>query len=222
MSDPEISGDTALPVLPGVPTVVHTTGILIGYWRVSSRSQDPSRQQSALRAAGVSERWTFGDKITGKTLSRDGLDQALAVARPGDALCVTNLDRLGRNLVEVLTFVRDLTREGIGLVTLLDRIKIDTRTNDLTSQMALLMLGFLGEIELMLIEDRKRSATDNRRASGKKVGRKQAATAEQQEFARLLHAAGDSYSDISRKTGIPRGSLHRYLLAEGQADRLAA
>ncbi len=152
----------------------------------------------------------FGDKISGKVMSRDGLDTALSHCRPGDALCVANLDRLGRDLASVLILVRDLTRQGIGLVTLLDRIKVDTRTNDLTSQMALLILAFLGEVELMMIDDRKRNAAENRARTGKPLGRPRSATPAQVEHAVLLRAAGDSHRLISEKTGIPKGSLSRY------------
>jgi hypothetical protein len=48
-------------------------------------------------------------------------------------------------------------------------------------------------------------------AAGGQVGRPVAHPAEKIEHARLLKATGDSLAVISRKTGIPNASLHRYL-----------
>jgi DNA invertase Pin-like site-specific DNA recombinase len=66
----------------------------IGYGRVSTRDQNPSAQRDALAAAGCDQ--VFTDKASGKLARRPELDRALLVARAGDQLVVTKLDRLGR------------------------------------------------------------------------------------------------------------------------------
>ena len=50
--------------------------MLIGYARVSTEDQDPQYQLDALKAAGCVQ--VFQDRTSGATLSRAGLDQALA------------------------------------------------------------------------------------------------------------------------------------------------
>ncbi|MEU0565041.1 helix-turn-helix domain-containing protein [Nonomuraea sp. NPDC005983] len=49
-------------------------------------------------------------------------------------------------------------------------------------------------------------------ATGEHVGRPIAHPVEKIDYARLLKAEGDSLAQIAAKTGIPKTSLHRYLL----------
>lgn len=98
------------------------------YARVSSRkrSQDlsPRRQLEQLgayaRARGWSVAGSFTDKASGRTLEREGLAAALAMLRErkADVLLVVDLDRLGRNLADVIRMTEDLQRWGAGLVIL--------------------------------------------------------------------------------------------------------
>jgi DNA invertase Pin-like site-specific DNA recombinase len=53
-----------------------------------------------------------------KLARRPGLDQALLVARRGDQLVVTKLDRLGRSLEHLIELSKDLQSRGVDLVVL--------------------------------------------------------------------------------------------------------
>jgi DNA invertase Pin-like site-specific DNA recombinase len=68
----------------------------IGYARVSTRDQNPGAQLDALSAAGCDP--VFIEKASGKLASRPELDKALMVARAGDRLAVTKLDRRDRRV----------------------------------------------------------------------------------------------------------------------------
>jgi DNA invertase Pin-like site-specific DNA recombinase len=72
----------------------------IGYGRVSTRDQNPDGQQDALVAAGCEQ--VFIDQASGKLASRPKLDEALSIARDGDQLIITKLDRLGRSLEHLI------------------------------------------------------------------------------------------------------------------------
>jgi DNA invertase Pin-like site-specific DNA recombinase len=96
----------------------------IGYGRVSTRDQNPDAQRDALNGAGCAE--VFIDKASGKLASRAELDKALMVAREGDQLVVTKLDRLGRSLEHLITLSNGLQARGVDLVVL-DQ-SIDTST----------------------------------------------------------------------------------------------
>lgn len=74
--------------------------VKIGIARVSTRDQHPESQEDALRAAGCEK--VFTDKASGKLARRPGLDNALLIARQGDQLVVTKLDRLGRSLEHLI------------------------------------------------------------------------------------------------------------------------
>jgi DNA invertase Pin-like site-specific DNA recombinase len=88
----------------------------IGYGRVSTRDQNPDGQQDALVAAGCEQ--VFIDQACGKLASRPRLDEALRVARDGDQLIVTKLDRLGRSLEHLIALSGQLQTRGVDLVVL--------------------------------------------------------------------------------------------------------
>lgn len=51
------------------------------------------------------------DKMSGKDFQRPRYQAMLKKLRPGDQLCVTSIDRLGRNYEEILEQWRVLTKE---------------------------------------------------------------------------------------------------------------
>ncbi|WP_438803445.1 recombinase family protein [Nocardia brevicatena] len=60
------------------------------------------------------------NKKTGATVDWPGLTKLLEYARPGDIIAAYTLDRLSRNLREVLNLVHDLGEKRIGVRTLAD------------------------------------------------------------------------------------------------------
>lgn len=90
--------------------------VRIGVARVSTRDQHPEAQHDALVAAGCDQ--IFVDKASGKLARRPGLDKALLVAREGDQLVATKLDRLDRSLEHLIELSKDLQSRGVDLVVL--------------------------------------------------------------------------------------------------------
>src|SRR5271170_4048982 len=107
------------------PTV-STAGVQIGYARVSTGHQSLDQQLDALTAAGVDPERVYSDKLSGTSTreQRPGLAALLDYARPGDAIVVVGIDRLGRNAAEVMTTIRELGERGIVLRSL--REGVDT------------------------------------------------------------------------------------------------
>ena len=66
----------------------------------------------------------------------------LGYARRGDVITVHTLDRLGRNLREVLNLVHDLAEKGIGVRSLADPMPIDT-TSEGMGHVAFLFIALL-------------------------------------------------------------------------------
>jgi DNA invertase Pin-like site-specific DNA recombinase len=73
-----------------------STGIRIGYARVSTGEQNLDLQLDALQQAGCKR--IFSDTLSGARTERPGLMEALSHLREGDTLVVWKLDRLGRRL----------------------------------------------------------------------------------------------------------------------------
>ena len=89
-------------------------GDILGYARVSTAAQDAASQQDRLREFGAIR--VFVDVISGRRFERPALAELIDHARPGDRLCVTRLDRLGRSLKELLDTVESLKVSSIHLL----------------------------------------------------------------------------------------------------------
>ncbi|MFF8032312.1 MULTISPECIES: recombinase family protein [unclassified Streptomyces] len=152
----------------------------------------------------------YVDKKSGATVEHPGLADLLAYARPGDTVVVHTLDRLGRNLREVLNLVHDLDEKQIGVRSLADPLPINTADEGM-ARIAFLLLALFAEMERTFTAERAAHARTVAEAAGRRIGRPVAHPAEKIEYARLLKAQGTSYGEISAKTGIPKTSLHRYL-----------
>jgi Resolvase, N terminal domain len=84
----------------------------------------------ALTAAGVNPTRVYTDKLSGTSTreQRPGLAALLDYARPGDAIVVVGIDRLGRNAAEVMTTIRELRDRDIVLKSLREGIDTSNAT----------------------------------------------------------------------------------------------
>ncbi len=187
-----------------------TGGLDLGYARVSTTKQSLERQFAALGEAGIPDERVYVDKKTGATVDRPGLAELLTYARAGDTLVVHTLDRLGRNLREVLNLVHDLSEKGIGVRSLADPLPINTSDEGM-GRIAFLLLALFAEMERTFTAERAAHARAVAEAAGRRIGRPAAHPADKIEYARLLKNQGVSLGQIATKTGIPKTSLHRYL-----------
>ncbi|MER5757204.1 recombinase family protein [Streptomyces sp. NPDC002088] len=193
-------------------------GLELAYARVSTTKQSLERQLNALGAAGIPDERIYVDKKSGATVERPGLTDLLAYARPGDTIVVYTLDRLGRNLREVLSLVHDLKEKQIGVRSLADPLPINTADEGM-GRVAFLLLALFAEMERTFTAERAAHARAVAEAAGRRIGRPVAHPADKIEYARLLKHQGSSLGQIAAKTGIPKTSLHRYLT---EAEPVAA
>lgn len=106
--------------------------MLIGYMRVSKvdGSQSLDLQRDSLVRAGVEINNIYEDMASGKRDDRPGFAMCEKALRPGDTLVVWKLDRLGRDLRNLVSTVHDLTTRGIGFEVLTGHgASIDTTTS---------------------------------------------------------------------------------------------
>ena len=119
-----------VPKPADIETVVTArSGDTLGYARVSSNDQNPEAQRAGLIETSAIR--VFTDVVSGKRFDRPGLAELIDHARPGDRLCVTKLDRLGRSLRELLETVEGLKARGIHLVNLEERLDTSSATDEL-------------------------------------------------------------------------------------------
>src|ERR1700749_3216898 len=150
-------------------TAPAATGTQLGYARVSTGHQSFDQQVDALTTAGVDSARVYSDKLSGTSTreQRPGLAALLDYARPGDAIVVVGIDRLGRNAAEVMLTIRELGERGIVLRSLREGID----TSNATGRMIAGVLASLAELELELQRERRSAAREARRNRGQPIGR---------------------------------------------------
>jgi DNA invertase Pin-like site-specific DNA recombinase len=191
------------------------TGAQLGYARVSTGHQSLDQQLDALTSAGVDPERIYRDKLSGTSTreQRPGLAALLDYARPGDAIVVMGIDRLGRNAAEVMTTIRELRDREIVLRSL--REGIDTA--NATGRMVAGVLASLAELELELGRERRAAAREARRARGQSIGRPKALDASKAALAKRMHTSGEPVSTIAAALGVSRATVYR-VLAEHDDD----
>ena len=172
-----------------------TTDAQLGYARVSTGHQSLDQQLDAPTAGGVEPNRVYSDKLSGPSTreERPGLAALLDYARPGDAIVVAGIDRLGRNAAEVMATIRELGQRNIVLRSLREGID----TSNATGRMVAGVLASLAELELELGGERRAAAREARRARGQAIGRPKALDKSKAALARRMHSSGEPASTIA-------------------------
>ncbi len=179
-------------------------GMKIGYARVSTDGQNLDLQLDTLKAAGCEVIYQDAG-VSGATIERDGLSQALSVFGEGDSLVVWKLDRLGRSLGFLCELVEYLGKQGAGFQSLTDGI--DTTTS--SGKLVFHIMGALAEFECDLIRERTKAGMKAAKKRGKHVGRPRSLTAQQVNYARELLDAGKSRREIAELFSVSDNTVGR-------------
>lgn len=137
----------------------------VGYIRVSSKKQNYDRQYMALE--DKVER-VFCEKKSGKTTKgRTELRELIDYVREGDTVYVASIDRLGRDLMDILSVSKELETKGVNIVS----IKEGIDTSQEIGRMYMVFAGMFAEAELSLINERAEEGREAAKAKGKTGGR---------------------------------------------------
>jgi DNA invertase Pin-like site-specific DNA recombinase len=188
----------------------------IGYGRVSTRDQHPEAQDDALRAAGCEQ--VFIDRASGTLARRPELDKVLLVAREGDQLVITKLDRLGRSLEHLIDLAKALQQRSIDLIVL-DQ-GIDTATA--IGRMFFQILGAIAEFEHALMSERTMDGLEAARARGRTGGQKPKLGPRQVQLAQAMYDEQGpdgrrryTVQQIADEFGVTRPTIYRHLTRSG-------
>jgi DNA invertase Pin-like site-specific DNA recombinase len=131
------------------------------------------------------------------------------LALDGDTLVVTTMDRVARSPQHLLEIVEGLERKGAAVRLLdFDGHKIDTHSRQ--GRLLLTMFAAFAQFERESTLERQRHGIAEAGAEDRRKGRKPTAMARADEV-RALAADGVGPSEIARKLGIGRTSVHRVL-----------
>ena len=189
------------------------SAMLVGYIRVSSGSdrQSTDLQRDALQAAGVDARHLFEDHASGARDDRPGLAKALEFVRPGDALVVWKLDRLGRSLSHLLSIVTTLKDRRVAFRSLTEGMDTTTTSGELLFH----VFGALAQYERALTHERVIAGLAAAKRRGRVGGRPAAIVGEKLDAIIAALDGGMSKAAVCRNFGVKRTTLIETLARVG-------
>ena len=189
--------------------------MIVGYIRVSTLDQNADRQHIVLNAAHVEK--IYEDHISGANTDRAQFQAMMQFLREGDELVVLSLDRLARNLRDLLDTVETLGKRGVSVRFLKENLLFDARSNaDPTSKLMLSMVGAFAEFERSMIRSRQAEGIALAKARGAYKGRPRSVTDEQISKLKAALAQEVPLTKATRKVGISRTTAYRYLAVAKQ------
>lgn len=186
---------------------------VFGYARVSTHEQTLDLQRDALSAAGATT--IYEDTATGENAERPELSQCLKALREGDTLVVWRLDRLGRNVQDLLRIVNALEDRGIAFMSLTEAIN----TRGPTGKLIFHLFAALAEFERDLIRERTLAGLAAARARGRMGGRPRALDNRGEKRAVAMMKSNDlPITEIARILGVSRSTLYNLHARANAAD----
>ena len=179
----------------------------IGYARVSTGLQNLNLQEDRLNQYGCEK--IFSDHISGSKSKRPGLDKAIEFARAGDTIVVWRLDRLGRNMEDLITLVNELNNRGVSFHSLEENITMDKSSS--TGQLLFHLFAAFAEFERNLILERSSAGRIAARARGRYGGRPEKLNKQDLKLLKTLYDNGTPIKTIAEQWQVSRTTIYRYL-----------
>lgn len=183
------------------------SGKHVGYIRVSTVGQNSDRQLDGIQLDKV-----FEEKVSGRNAgSRDVLNLCLDYLREHDTLHVHSIDRLARNMSDLLSIVDDLVKRDVTVKFHSEGLTFAPQTDDPMASLMLHMLGAFAEFERSLIGQRRKEGLEAARKRGKQIGRRKSLSDEDlSEIVQKL-SKGVPKSDLAKEYGVSRTTLYAAL-----------
>lgn len=181
----------------------------IGYIRVSTDQQDLQNQQHSIlnyankNAPGKVE--FIEVKMSSRKKDEDRkIDELFETLQAGDHLIVSELSRIGRSVVNVVTIVNQLIALGVNLHILKEQLFIKPNVQNPFTDFQINIFSAFAQLERDLISKRTKEALQARKAKGIKLG-KPVGTIQgsiydkDKEKIKELHSLGVTLTNISKK-----------------------
>lgn len=146
---------------------------IVGYIRISTDKQDLDKQSHLLLEYARKERLIIDEFIEAEVLSREDtgarrIDELQTKLQKGDTLLVAELSRLGREMLQVLNIINDLSQKGVKL-TFVRQPELSTTGSH--GKLLLAIYSYFAEAEREFISMRVKQGLAAARAKGVKLGR---------------------------------------------------
>lgn len=190
-----------------------------GYIRVSTDRQTTQNQKFEIKNYAkekdiVIDEWIEETISATKKLEQRKFGQLLKKMQKGDMLIVSELSRMGRNLMQIMKILHDCMEKDIQVFTIKERYELG---NNINSKVLAFAFGLSAEIERNLISQRTKEALARKKAEGvilgRPIGSKSSSlklTGKEEEIKKLLKKK-ISYSGIGRILGAHRLTVSSFV-----------
>ncbi len=190
-----------------------------GYIRVSTDKQTTQNQKFEIKNYAkereiIIDEWIEETISATKKLEQRKFGQLLKKMKKGDTLIVSELSRMGRNLMQIMKILHDCMEKDIQVFTIKERYELG---NNINSKVLAFAFGLSAEIERNLISQRTKEALARKKAEGvilgRPVGSKSSTlklTGKEEEIKKLLKKK-ISYSGIGRILGAHRLTVSTFV-----------
>lgn len=178
-------------------------GQQIAYRRVSTLQQNTGRQLDGFDADQE-----FTDKATGGNAERPQLKAMLKHLRKGDTVNVHSIDRLARNLSDLLSLIEQINGIGASIKFHKESLTFDGG-NSAMQKMQLSLMGAVAEFERTLINERAAEGRAIAKAKGVQFGRKPILTTKQVAAIQEQHKDGKSIRSLALDFDVGRTTITR-------------
>lgn len=190
-----------------------------GYIRISTDKQTTENQRFEISNFSTSKQIIIDEWIDETISSMKRLEirkfgSLLNQMKKGDVLIVSELSRLGRNLMQIMKILHDCMEKDVMVYTVKENYELG---NNINSKVLAFAFGLSAEIERNLISQRTKEALARRKAEGQILGRPKGSKSQikkltgKEEQITTLISKKISYSAIARILGVHRITVSSFV-----------
>lgn len=201
--------------------------MIYGYIRVSTDKQDTQNQKFEITKFAkannlVINEW-IAETISSKAvMEKRQLGKLLKKMKKEDMMIASEISRIGRNLMQIMSVLHDCMNRDIMVWTIKDNFRLG---NDIQSKVLAFAFGLSAEIERNLISQRTKEALARKKASGQILGRPMGSSngvlklsGKEKQIQELLNRKV-SYSAIGRILGAHRLTVSTFCEEKGLVSK---
>ena len=192
--------------------------MVYGYIRVSTDHQTTENQRFEILKFCEKQEITIDcsieETISATTdLNKRKLGRLIKRIQKDDMIIASELSRLGRNLLQIMSILHHCMDIGAQIWTIKDNYRLGS---DITSKVLAFAFGLSAEIERNLISQRTKEALARIRAEGKRIGRPKGSANVKKLSGRekyILQKLEEGYSryEIAKRLRVHRDTLARFI-----------
>lgn len=193
--------------------------MIYGYIRVSTDKQDTANQRFEIERFCKLQKIKIGKWVVETISSQKPLDKRLFGKllndmQKGDMVIASEISRLGRKTMEVMSILHHCMQKEVMVWTIKDAYRLG---NDIGSKVLAFAFSLSAEIERNLISQRIKESLARRKAMGIKLGRpigsKKKNPILKKHAAKIIamHNRGDSQIEIARSLNCHRHTVKKFI-----------